>query len=69
MCTPRWFDRALPTLLAAADPAPLKGDQLLHLDVRSDNMCFAGDRTVFVDWNNTCVGNAAVDVAFFLLGF
>ncbi|WP_246488795.1 phosphotransferase [Kutzneria kofuensis] len=66
MCTPAWLDRALPTLLAAVESAPLKGDQLLHLDVRSDNLCFDGDRTLFVDWNHACVANPEVERAFFL---
>lgn len=66
MCSAGWLDRVLPTLLAAAESVSLKGDRLLFLDVRSDNLCFAGDRTVFVDWNHTCVGNPEVDVAFFL---
>lgn len=65
-CSSVWLDRALPTLLAAAESAPVKGDRLLHLDVRSDNLCFAGDRTVFVDWNHVCAGNPDVDRAFFL---
>jgi hypothetical protein len=61
-----WLDQALPVLLAASEAAPLKGDRLLHLDVRSDNLCFDGARTVFVDWNYACIGNPEVDVAFFL---
>lgn len=65
-CSSVWLDRALPTLLAAAESAPVKGDRLLHLDVRSDNLCFTGDRTVFVDWNHVCAGNPDVDRAFFL---
>ncbi|MFC0431898.1 phosphotransferase [Kutzneria buriramensis] len=66
MCTDAWLDRTLPTLLDASAGARLKGDQLVHLDVRSDNLCFAGDRTVFVDWNHACVANPEVDRAFFL---
>jgi hypothetical protein len=66
LCTDAWLERTLPTLLEASAGARLTGDQLLHLDVRSDNLCFAGDRTVFVDWNHACVGNPEVDRAFFL---
>ncbi len=62
-----WLDAALPTLLAAADGARLDGDQLLHLDVRSDNICFRADGSaVLVDWNLAVVGNAQLDVAFWL---
>jgi hypothetical protein len=66
ICDATWLDRALPTLLAAADSAPVKGDRLLHLDVRSDNLCFDGDRTLFVDWNHACLGNPEVDIAFLM---
>jgi aminoglycoside phosphotransferase (APT) family kinase protein len=39
---------------------------VLHFDVRSDNLCFVGDRVVLVDWNLACVGNGRFDVAFWL---
>jgi len=47
----RWLDEALPTLIAAADAVPADGDDLLHLDVRSDNLCFREDAAILVDWN------------------
>ena len=53
-------------LLEASRPALLEGDALLHLDVRSHNLCIRGDRAVFVDWNLACVGDAAFDIAFWL---
>ena len=62
----RWLDRVLPALLAADDRAVLDGEALLHNDVRSDNLCFAGDRVVFVDWNWACRGNPKLDVAAWL---
>ena len=62
-----WLDAALPALLVAADACRLDGDQLLHLDVRSDNICFRADGSaVLVDWNLAVVGNARVDVAFWI---
>lgn len=61
MCSPSWLEAALPELLAAASAAPLTGSQLLHGDVRSDNVCFAGERTLLVDWNWACAGNARFD--------
>lgn len=61
----RWLDAALPVLLEAAEACRLHGDELLHLDVRSDNMCFRADGSaVLVDWNMAVVGNARVDRAF-----
>jgi hypothetical protein len=62
LCSREWLEPALPVLAAAADRAELEGDDLLHFDLRSDNVCFAEDRTVLVDWNHACVGNGALDV-------
>ena len=53
-----WLEHALPTLIAAADEVPADGDDLLHLDVRSDNLCTRGDAALFVDWNWCSTGNA-----------
>lgn len=63
LCTPAWLDAALKPLVEAEAAADLGGEQLLHLDVRSDNLCFAPGRTILVDWNWACVGNATLDVA------
>lgn len=61
-----WLDRGLPHLMAAADNAPLDGDDLLHLDVRSDNLCFRDGTVVLVDWNWSCTGRSDFDVAAWL---
>lgn len=61
-----WLSTALPVLLRASDPGGLDGSALLHLDVRSDNLCIRGDRAILVDWNWAAVGNPAVDLAFWL---
>jgi hypothetical protein len=53
----------LSTLQGAATAAPIDGDAWLHLDVRSDNLCFRNGRAVLVDWNWACTGRAEVDVA------
>ncbi|MGI8687250.1 MAG: phosphotransferase [Thermomicrobiales bacterium] len=66
LCSPAWLEASLPSLLAADAAAVLDGDSLVHLDVRSDNLCFVGDRVVLVDWNLACRGNAALDVAAWL---
>jgi hypothetical protein len=59
-----WLEAALPALVAADETAIVGGEDLLHNDVRSDNLCFLPDRVVLVDWNQPARGNAAVDVAF-----
>jgi thiamine kinase-like enzyme len=58
-----WLDRNLPALRDAAESAPVEGAALLHLDVRSDNLCFRDGRAILVDWNWCCLANADLDVA------
>lgn len=68
ICSPVWLERCLPALIASEveGAAALDGGSLLHFDVRSDNMCFAGERTLLVDWNLACIGNPLFDVAAWL---
>jgi hypothetical protein len=63
LCSPGWLELALPMLLEASAAAPIEGDALLHLDVRSDNLCIRMGRAVLVDWNLACVGNELFDIA------
>src|SRR5690606_38209547 len=44
LCSPGWLQTALPTLVDAEAAVVLEGEALLHLDVRSDNICFTPDR-------------------------
>ncbi len=66
LAEPAWLDRHLPALIAAEEAAPLDGERLLHRDLRSDNLCFDGARTLIVDWNWAQVGNPTFDIAFWL---
>jgi hypothetical protein len=66
VCSAAWLEHSLPTLRRAAETAPIEGDALLHLDVRSDNICLAERGAVLVDWNWAHVGNPALDVACWL---
>ena len=61
-----WLDRSLPTIVEAAARAPIAGDDLCHLDVRSDNMCFRGGSAILVDWNWTSLANSEADVGAWL---
>ena len=65
LCGEKWLDAALPDLIAAQNAAPLAGNDLLHLDVRSDNLCFrvGSGKAVLVDWNWACIGNKTLDIA------
>jgi hypothetical protein len=66
LTTAHWLTAALPTLVEAERLAPLDGDDLLHLDVRSDNLCFGADGPRLLDWNCAQRGNALADVAAWL---
>ena len=63
LCSLEWLRRALPALLEGELEAELEGDQLVHLDVRSDNVCMRDGRAILIDWNWACVGNAAIEFA------
>lgn len=66
LVTEKWLEVALPTLLQNENADAVKGDSLLHLDVRSDNICFVHDRVLLIDWNGASYGNPQVDIAAWL---
>jgi hypothetical protein len=66
LCSRRWLDTHLARFVLAAESAPLRGDALVHLDVRSDNLCFRDGRAVLLDWNHATIANPTLDVAFWL---
>lgn len=66
LCSAAWLEMALPALLRAEAEAVLSGRELLHFDVRSDNICFSAERTLLVDWNWASVGNATMDLVAWL---
>jgi hypothetical protein len=66
LCSDVWLSAAIDALAAAARRAPIVGGALLHLDVRSDNLCFRGGSAILVDWVAAAVGNPVLDVAFWL---
>jgi hypothetical protein len=61
-----WLERALPQLLAGEAACATRGAALCHFDIRSDNLCFLGDRAIFIDWNCACRGNPSLDIGFWL---
>ena len=64
LCSTDWLSRAQQRLLDAQNEAVLSGDDLVHNDVRSDNLCLLPDRVVLIDWNVAGRGNGAFDLAF-----
>jgi hypothetical protein len=63
---PAWLAAALPELIGASEAFAADGSQLLHLDVRSDNICIRDGHALLVDWNYAAAGNARLDVALWL---
>ena len=61
-----WLNTALQTLLEIDGQEVAKGNSLLHLDIRSDNICIDGFRAILVDWNHVCRGNKQCDLGFWL---
>jgi aminoglycoside phosphotransferase (APT) family kinase protein len=66
LCSREWLEASLPALAAASAACELGGDAFLHFDVRSDNLCFVGERVVLVDWNLAMVGNPLMDAVAWL---
>lgn len=66
LCSRRWLREALPALTAAAKAAPLGGDVLVHIDIRSDNLAFVDGRAKLVDWNFASAGDPKLDLACWL---
>jgi hypothetical protein len=66
LCPGAWLDAALPGLREVAATCDLSGDSLVHLDVRSDNLCFRDGRMFLVDWNGACAGNPLIDLVSWL---
>ena len=64
--TPRGSTATSTTIVRAAGRAPVAGEALCHLDVRSDNLCFRDGLATLVDWNWTSFANPDVDVAAWL---
>ncbi len=62
LCSEAWLERHGATLAQAARAAPLDGEALLHLDVRSDNVCLDEAGARLVDWNWASIGNPDLDL-------
>ena len=50
----------------AESEAPVAGDEFVHMDVRSNNLCVRNGRALLVDWNAACRANGLLDVAAWL---
>lgn len=61
--SPAWLEERLPAIIETADAAPVDGDAVIHLDVRSDNLCTVDGRAVLVDWNFVSFASPDLDLA------
>jgi hypothetical protein len=66
LCSPQWLHRVLSKLIEAENLATLEGEDLVHGDFRSGNICFVGGRTIVIDWNWAAIGNGLFDIATWL---
>jgi hypothetical protein len=66
VCSPAWLERVLPALREAVRRAPFDGDALVHLDVRSDNLCLRDGRCLLVDWSHAARANPRLDAVLWL---
>ncbi len=66
LATEGWLDRALPALLDVSARAQLRGDSLVHFDVRSDNLCLRDGHAILIDWPGWARGSAQFDLASWL---
>lgn len=62
----RWLEDNLSTLEKAAWKVELAGETPSHLDVRSDNLCWRGERVLLIDWNHFQGASPGVDLGFWL---
>ena len=62
-----WSARHLPDLAALEAMAveAVRGDTLLHFDIRADNLLLTPTRVFVVDWPSACIGAAWVDLVLF----
>jgi hypothetical protein len=66
LCSASWLEEHISALVDASLRAPLAGDSLVHMDIRSDNLCFRDGRATLIDWNHARIANSDLDVAFWL---
>ncbi len=63
LASERWLDRSIEALVASAADARLSGRSVVHMDVRSDNVCIVRGRAKLFDWHYVARGNALVSGA------
>jgi Phosphotransferase enzyme family len=67
VCSPEWLEQALEPLRAAERSFSASGDDLVHCDIWTDNVCFLERGALLVDWGAAGIGNRWIDVGFAVL--
>jgi hypothetical protein len=67
VCSAAWLQRAIGPLRSAESSFKVSGQDLVHYDVWTDNVCFADRGALLVDWAAARVGNRWIDVGCALL--
>lgn len=63
LCSGDWIERVASDLAEAEAAVDVEGRQLVHGDLRSDNVCIEDGRAVFVDWSHAARGNGEQNLA------
>ncbi|MET1053954.1 MAG: phosphotransferase [Pedobacter sp.] len=66
LCSEIWFNKCKQTLIDAESKVDITGDCLVHGDMRSDNICFKGHQSMFVDWSHASRGSKNYDLSMLL---
>lgn len=61
-----WLQQSLPQLLEAESQCATEGHAVTHWDIRSNKICIRKPAIKLIDWNNACLGNPKLDLAFWL---
>jgi hypothetical protein len=67
LCSGAWLEQVGDCLVKAESRVSWAGDDFVHYDIYSGNVCFVGPRALLVDWDTAGRGNRWLDVAFALL--
>jgi Phosphotransferase enzyme family len=67
VCSAEWLEQAIEPLATAERSFSAAGDELVHCDIWTDNVCFASNGAMLLDWGAAGVGNRWLDVGFALL--
>lgn len=66
LCSATWMEKSIDALIDAEGNVEMRGNSLVHGDIRSDNVCVLGSRCLFVDWSHAARGSGRYDLAYLL---